>query len=299
MNEEDEIKVELPEDEKPEITVEQLGLEPEKPVVVEKAAAEQKPEVTPEEGIEKLKADLEAARTEAQTNRVRAEHAENVARTAQTEVVTARTEAQDSNLATINSAITTLETQKLQLKQNLRDAFAGQDVDAIAEIQDAMSTNAQQLAELRRGKEYIEKAPKPQVEHVQDPVEIIASQLSPRSASWVRAHPEFARTNAGILEMQAADAYAQRNGHKPDTDEYFAAVEERLGLRQPVEIQKEQPRMTQPPAAPPSRGGNGTGSKPQTIRLTREQVEAAEASGLTVQEYAKNLMALKAEGLLQ
>jgi hypothetical protein len=48
-----------------------------------------------------------------------------------------------------------------------------------------------------------------------------------------------------------------------------------------------------PPAAPVSRGDNRN-----AVRLSAAQREAAELSGMTEQEYAKSVQALKAEGRL-
>lgn len=291
MNEDEEIQVELPPAAEPEITVEQLGIEA-------KPEATKTPEITPEEGIEKLKADLEAARTEAATFRVRAEHAENVAKSSQQQIISAQTEVQDSNLHMVNNAIAALEQKNEALKRNLRDALADQNVDAIAETQFAMSENSLQLAELRRGKEYIEKQPKPQVqpEIQQDPVEAFASTRSPRAAAWIRAHPQYVTNQNLFNKMVSAHNFVASDGVELDTDDYFDRIEGMLGLKQAPQAQTEQ-RMTAPPAAPPSRGGNGTGSR-ETIHLTREQVEAAEASGISPLEYAKQLKALRAEGVI-
>ncbi len=58
---------------------------------------------------------------------------------------------------------------------------------------------------------------------------------------------------------------------------------------------RERTNGTAPPAAaPPSRGS----SSARTARLTQDEREAAEASGLSEEEYANNKLALKTAGRL-
>lgn len=285
MNEgEQEIEVELP----PEVPETPVIVEEEKPQV---AAPVEKPEIAPEEGIEELKTKLQAAEF-AKT------HAEEQARNAASQVVAARNEVQDSHLATVSGAIGQVEQNLTVLKSNLSAAWAAGDFDTAANLQADIATNAADLRDLKRGKEQLEQQPKQQiVPPTIDPVEAVASQLSPRSAQWVRNHPDYARSASGIAEIQGADALARKHGFAPDTDAYFDKVEELLGIKQPVS-QAEPERRAAPAAAPVSRGGNGNGSGPIRVTLSADEKEMADNMGMSYQDWAKNKLALKAEGRL-
>ena len=93
-------------------------------------------------------------------------------------------------------------------------------------------------------------------------------------------------------------------GIAPDSDEYFAVVESALGIAKPAPKEAatedgvlsaaaaKPERDTAPPAAPVSRGGPSS----RSVRLSAEEIEMAEMSGVTAEEYARNKAALQKEG---
>lgn len=286
MNEgEQEIEIELP----PEVPETAVVVEEDKPQVA--APVVEKPEIAPEEGIEELKTKLQAAEF-AKT------HAEEQARNAASQVVAARNEVQDSHLATVSGAIGQVEQNLDTLEATLANAYAAGDFQTVAKVQRDIARNEAQLMRLQEGKTALEQQPKQQITPPPvDPVEAVASQLSPRSAQWVRNHPDYARSASGIAEIQGADALARKHGFAPDTDAYFDKVEELLGIKQPV-IQAEPERRAAPAAAPVSRGGNGNGSGPIRVTLSADEKEMADNMGMSYQDWAKQKLALKAEGRL-
>ena len=88
----------------------------------------------------------------------------------------------------------------------------------------------------------------------------------------------------------------------------FEAVESVLNMRRsdPVrqsddpmaDAAKPTQRRTPPPSAPVSRSSAGPGTRPNTVRLTSQEREMASMMGMTVEEYAKNKLALQKEGKL-
>jgi hypothetical protein len=261
-----------------------------------------------EEGIKALKHQLEMERN------ARAE-AERRAREAQNTASRASLEVQDSNLQLIMSAIDSVKRTNDMLKRDYATAMQAGDYETAAEIQSNMSINGAKLLQLENGRSALEQRlanpPKPEQEVPQDPVEAVASQLSPRSAAWVRAHPECVRDRRLYMKMIGAHNIAVADGFQADTDEYFAEIERQMGYRKPqtaVEADydeepmsaaaKPMARKPPPPAAPSSRtASNGTGGR-NTVTLTREEREMAGIMGMTPEEYAKNKVALKKEGKL-
>jgi hypothetical protein len=188
------------------------------------------------------------------------------------------------------------------MKAAYSQALSAGDYDAAAEINDRIADMAAKILDLENGKAAMEaQAQQPQQPQQQQPgdsVEAFASRLTPRSASWVRSHPEYVRNPRLNQKMIAAHNMTVADGHAADSEDYFANVEGLLGVRKaPVAeepLSSASRRSTPPPAAPVSRetrGGN-------VVRLTSEEREMADMMKMTPEEYAKNKVALKKEGRL-
>lgn len=295
--------------EEDKLVVELEPLENEKPaeeIKVESAEEnEPKSEISAEEGIRELKFKLEEERLARQEAERRMKQAAEQANQAKSEV-------DDTNIRLIDNAIETVKGNQLALKRSYSEALARGDHDEAADIQLQMSEIALQKMQLEQGKNAYEMRMKEKIEAPvinNDPVEMLASQLSPRSADWVRSHPEYARNPTLYQKMIAAHNLAMADGLKADTDDYFNAIEDTLKIRNRVLIQQEESALSSastptkqrsaPPAAPVSRSPTtNSGSKPNVIRLTAAEREMADMMGMTDQEYARNKAALIKEGKL-
>lgn len=289
-----------------EIKVEDDAIAPEPTeIIVEKAEAAseaEKTEVSAANALKNLRSQLDAEKARADAAEKRAHQAANQAHTAETEV-------EQTNLQLINSAIEQVRQFQGKLKANLRAAISASDVDAQADIHEAMGNASAKLMQLESGKQAMETAPKREAPRAAppDPVEAIASQLSPRSAAWVRAHPDFATDPRKFQKMLAAHNLAVNDDIAPDTDEYFAAIEDTLKVAPREQAQAEEPmqetakvvqRRSSPAAAPVSRQVNGSTPRPGVVRLSAEEREMAASMGMTAEDYAKNKYALQKEGKL-
>lgn len=264
-------------------------------VEAEKAPpAAQKEALSPEEGIKRLEANLASERARREEADRRAAQATQERHQAQVEVV-------DTNMALVNSAIANCEQAKETLTARYAEAAAAGDWGSASEVQSLMADNAAALSQLRTGKQAMEAQGRPQAPQAQqyqnpDPVEAYVSQLGgyPRSAAWVRQHPEFVTDQRLNSKMISAHNLAVADGLQPDSDDYFTAIESTLRLAPTTTVAiGEEPQTRAPPAAPPSRGSGANGSKPGTVRLTPAQVEAAEMCGMSIQEYAEQVVALE------
>lgn len=287
--EEGEIEVILKEDvsapEKEEIVI-QDEKEPEVP---------EKTEISPEDGIKELKLSLERERLA----RVEAE------RRAQQQAAQAHLavrEKEENERHMLTNALEMVNSERAMLRAQYAEAMAQGNYAMVAEINDRLNDLAFKAGTIEQGREAMEnqkKQPITQQPYQPDPVEQFASQLTPRSASWIREHPEFVRDAKLNRKMIAAHELAVADGIEPDTDDYFNYVENTLGINR-ASVQEEAPkpqRRAAPAAAPVSRSGmNSDGSRPNVIRLTAEQREMAEMMGMTPEEYARNMRALKREG---
>lgn len=270
---------------------------PEIEVAGEEEPAVEKKIVEPDEGLDILKAKLEAE------SRARAE-AERQAREARTAEYAARGEVRDSQLSLVTNAIETVKQNEAILKAAYRDAMSVGDYDRVADLQVEISNNSNRLMQLEQGKQALESQPKPELRQEAprapaDPVEDLAGRLSPRSATWVRTHPECATDQKMFQRMIGAHNIALADGYVADSDAYFDAIERVMGFKeteeQPTPARKEL-RQVAPPMAPVSRSGGSSTPGKRTVTLTSEEHEIAKANGLTPAEYYAQKVRLQREG---
>lgn len=225
-------------------------------------------------------------------------------------------EVQDTNLQLINGAIDKLKRENDYMKQGLRQAMSNGNFDDAADIQEAMSINAAKLLQLENGRVSLEarlSAPQQQPQpQSMDPVEQVAATLSPRSAAWVRSHPECITNQKMYYQMVGSHNLALSKGYAPDSDDYFDFIERELGFRNPQKrpdpVESEPimsaaaapaPKRNAPPAAPTTRNAGSSNAGGSTVRLTAEMREMAQMMGMTPEEYAKNMVDLRKEGKIQ
>ena len=292
----------------------QVGAEarPPEAVTLEPVAAPKKepkpkaPIVQPEEGLEKLKQQLEAERREKEQEQQRRQAAEARATEAAAQAATAQGRAQDSELTTVTTGLAHVKQMREVLRTKFAAASAVSDHNAMADIQDEMAEAAANQKMFERAEQELKNRPKPQPQMPDDPVEQLAARMAPQSAAWIRAHPEYA-TGEKYQEMVAAHQMALARRLAPNTDAYFEFVERKLDLAEdPGSVQVATHvdttpqratggRSTPAAAAPVSRSGTGNGSRPKSYMLTPAQQEAAHISGMTNQEYALQQAAIDEE----
>lgn len=274
-----------------------------------KGTADDREIIEPVEGIEELKKRLK----EETDRRLAAEARE---RKANEDLGAARGEVGQTNLQIVESAIEKLKTDRQLVQQAYREARANGDIDAEIEAQTQLADNATKLNQLELGRDAMKANPQQTMRQgdgrTGDPVEDLARTMEREghqaSAEWIRKHPEFARDQKKYAAMIGAHNVAVNGtGLAPNTPEYFAKVEEILGIdpatrHEPRSDANPQPNghdatssaatavrergaeADKPPAAaPPSRGGGGN-----AVRLTAAEKEAAQISGISEEEYARN-----------
>lgn len=241
--------------------------------------------------------------------------AQNQASAALDNVNRVTSDAHVTNIHLIGSVIDRFNGQQETLKSQYRDAMSSSNFDAAAEIQQAMSDNSARLLHLSNGKSELERNPPRAAEPlVVDQVEAFASRLTPRSADWVRRHPQYINDPRLHQKMIAAHNLATADGFVVDSNEYFSELEGILNPRkrgmESSDDDSEQvmsgasapvQRRGAPPSAPVSRSGNAAGvrySSGAGARLTKEERKTAMDIGMTEEEYGINRDILRQEGKL-
>ena len=306
MSEEQQVELDLGED--PKVIVEDA---PESSDVSTKNG--DKKGKMPEEGIDELKQMLAAERElRAEAERIAQQNAE-LAHNAANQAQRAQKDVQDSNLQLIINAIDTFQKDNDTLKMHIRDAMASGDYDKAADLQSAMAMNNAKLLQLENGKvalqerlaQPVQPVPPPQTIQRRDAVEELASQLSPRSAQWIRAHPECAKDTKMFNKMVGAHNFAIAEGYVPDSDAYFDYIESQLGYKTSENAENDGEVMSAaskpatprsaPPPAPSTRAASSSG-RTNVVRLSPEEREMAQMMGMSPEDYAKNREALRKDG---
>ena len=287
-------------------------------VSVEKAPATDKTSrkdvKSAQEGIDELKRKLAQEAEGRERETAARQEAERRANQANQDAFRARSDANATGVHLVDSAIAALRTSKAAQKEAYKQALAAQDFDRAGDLQEEMAASAARLLQLETAKQNMAAQPRmaPPQPIQSDPVEAIAYQLTPRSAAWVRAHPEYARDDRLRDKMIAAHNLAVADGFVADTDDYFREVEGTLKIKRMLDDGENDDgqaaqvvqRRSSPAAAPVSRSGSAPGSNPRVVRLTAEEREMAEMSNPDMapekawQEYARNKVSLRHEGRL-
>jgi len=310
-NQEDSIEIVLETVEKAESNEPKVEIEDDKPEV--EAKKQEITEVSPDQGIQELKKRLE---DEKQARR----EAERLAREAHERAAKANTDKSESQYQLVVNAIETVKERAKALETAYAEALSVGDTTKAAEIVSAISVNNGQLERLKDGKKAMKRQMKEAEEQAKQPIQPLqqrgsivdqmidnVGQTSRASAEWLDRNRDNIRNERDVRKMIRAHEDAVDDGIRVDTPEYFSFIEGRLGISNKVneshaEESVENPmsyasapaqkRSTQPPPAPVSRAT----SRPNTMRLSRDEADTARALGFTPEEYAKNKALLIKEG---
>lgn len=187
-------------------------------------------------------------------------------------------------------------------------AMSNQDYEAAAEAQEAIAdakADQRQYAEALVEVADMEKNPPRQetrpaaatpsaMTHDQQ-VDAFIKTLSPKTAEFAQQHRGTIFPANGSLdrlnEAIALDGVARARNIKPDTPEYFAFLEDQMGLKDAKPTgQRQPPRQKtparQPRAAAPVNNRAGNQNQPTRIELSRDELNMAARLNMTPARYA-------------
>lgn len=279
-----------------------------------------------EKALEELKQQYNHQKMVAEAEREARRQAEYFARQQAQQVNYAKTEVQDSNLRIIVNAIDATEQAAANAERDYSDAMAAGDYALAAKAQRAIAQAESHLLQLNNGKQKIEEmlqyqttegaVREPEIPSFepripQNPVDIYASRLTPKSAAWLRAHPDAANQ---IEKLTAAHSSAvQLKGIEPESPEYFKYIEKKLGYsdryKEPKEERGEYKKQksnisSAPVSSSGSMSSHRSGDSSSSIVLSPAEVEMAilaepELSrDQAIQSYARNKSYLIRQGKL-
>lgn len=280
------------------------------PVVVD--LNEEKKEEVKSDGAVELRAQLNAQREATQFAQRQAMEAAQRAQFAEQQM-------RGSTVVAIDSALEAAQQQAANFKAEFQAALDAADHRAAAEAQEKLSDARHNLLRLQEQRAYVEaearQPPPQQPPPQQQPLRVdqIAQGLAqdgyPRSADWLRSHPEWASRQDLLKRVASASNHLVDNrGLALESDEYFAALEQELGMSQRQSGNRGDYGHTQRRAGPAAAAAPTTGSvnlrTGQTgmrshIPLTPEQRAAAiEMHGMTEKEFAQEFEKARVDGKL-
>lgn len=213
-----------------------------------------------------------------------------------------QTETAAAHLATIETALQATQQKRAQLKAELRDAQERGDFDRATDIIEKMSATQVDESRLTQGRDNLKaRVPQQSAQQAQQP------QISERSRQFLDSRKGYWDTPPNARKLTVAHDDAIANGLEADTDEYFSYIDQRmegLGVNAPNKQRAAAPnptpqrRSTPAPAAPVGRGSSNPArpsSNPNTVHLSKAQIETANELGIDLKEYARNLVRMSKE----
>lgn len=266
----------------------------------------EKQEVTLDE-LNALRGQIEEATKNAESARVRAEMAEQErdqerkeAAQRLAEETAQRSKAQENSIEVL---IKSTKTEAEQIEKDMQRAAEDGRFDDYTKLTAEYSRKIISIDRYENQKEQFDKA-KEIKSQPKDPL----ADFTPRTKEWITKHPQFLSDSRYNTRALGAHSLAISDGLKPDTDEYFAYIEniiEPKKAEEKIETQEkaEHKQSASSTAAPVSRTSAGSSSS-QPMRLSVDQVDHALAiyphlSPADAQKiYWDNMQELKKKGKL-
>ena len=247
----------------------------------------EKPVVQQDDPISDLKGQFETLKGQLGQTTQRLVGAERELETTRQQLETTKKEATSSQLDTVMSGIQAAESELKSAKQEFVTAAEAGNFSAQADAQERIAEAKARVLRLREAegdlKEQATTKPAPRQETRQqpshDPVEAFTKGMSPKSAAWIRSHPDCVTDPKKNARMLAAHNLAMADDIPVDSDDYFARIEAGIAPKQVQQDPKPEPGKVNirpsAPVAPSGNAGGGMNGGGTTVRLTQREVTAA------------------------
>ncbi|MGC4008842.1 MAG: hypothetical protein QM805_07625 [Pseudomonas sp.] len=232
------------------------------------------------------------------------DEAANLAKRALADATTYRQNAAQGENLFVEQAKQRVAAQIEQAKKVFKEAYESGDADALVKAQSDLTSL--QNEEFRLKSYRPQQVPKPQPAAQQQPQTAQPTQTQPvtqtptvpkpsaRAEEWAKKNDWFGKPGSEDMTAQAFVAHerAINSGVAPDSDEYYAAIDKAVRNIFPdrfsgADDSQQQRQRVGVVVAPASRV---SGQNPRKVVLTQTQVSLAKRLGLTVEQYAAQLL---------
>jgi hypothetical protein len=246
----------------------------------------EKPAPAADDPISDLKGQFETLKGQLGQTTQRLVGAERELDTTRQQLESTRKEVATSQLDTVLSGIQAAEAEATAAEREYVAAAEAGDFAAQARAQRKISGAEARIQRLKEAegdlKDQTATKPAPRQEARQqpsaDPIEQFTKGMSPKSAAWIRNHPDCVTDPKKHARMMAAHNLAIADDIAPDTPEYFERIEAGITPATKTQAQPEAKTVNIRPSAPVAPAGNAGGGMNgggQSVTLTRREVEAA------------------------
>lgn len=273
-----------------------------------------------EKALLEVKSQLEEVNRRHEQEKIARHRAEQYALEQAKAAQTAQADLHSSNYKVVLSGIENMQQTIEQAKRTYSDAMAAGDYNGVAEANNIIAWANANLKDLIQGKNDIEAylqttegrvadqqaAPQPQYQSPPPPLSPedqfneMLSKLTPRSAAWLKEHPNAAQD---MNRLSAAhNAATVLKGIPAESPEYFSFIENELGLSTGRSTGRKHSMASTPVSSSgmmTSRSGYNGGS---TMTLSAAEVEQAILNDpdlpreKAIEQYARNKAQLIREG---
>lgn len=285
------------------ITLDGTGKEIKTESSKEEKTGAQENQPSPEETIALLRKEVEEAKSRENEKNERLTKLEAQHQTEIKKATVAINDAFSAKENSVENAIAAAKNELDSVKRQLKDAREKGDIDKEIELEEKLADVRYQYNASMWEKSNLASQKKSREEEVKTAVRNDGvRQFSPREQKWISDHPKYNTDEDYQAFVWSLDSQAKKKGIIPDTDAYYEFLNGRLDKMFGEQAQSVSQTITVPAvktnqssssiAAPVGRGGsggNGSGQNTQ-IRLTPDQLEAAEFMGMTPVEYAQDLI---------
>tara|TARA_R100000458_G_scaffold56427_1_gene61332 strand:- start:355 stop:1299 length:945 start_codon:yes stop_codon:yes gene_type:complete len=184
-----------------------------------------------------------------------------------------------------------IKSQVESAKEAFKRAYEEGDAEKIAQAQQQMmeaTAQKSQVGQMKRVAENIGKQQQPELK----------APPNTKAVEWASRNPWFNRDMVMTNVAYTIHDDIVRGGVQVDSDEYYDTLDSRLRKELPHKFSEEEtdkPKETQKPVAQQpmvTPAGNQVANKSRKVRLTPSQVAVANRLGVSLEDYAKEFVAL-------
>lgn len=236
--------------------------------------------------ISKLKYEFHEERRRAEeSTRLRDEAVAHALRQ-QEEITRYRKRIADGDAAFVSQAQQRVKSSLAQVQAKMRAAHEAGDSDAFV----AAST---ELADIKaeEGRLASYRPPQAQPAPAAQPARPAVPKASPRAEAWAAANTWFGKDTEMTALAFGVHERTIQEGVAPDSEAYYIAIDSVVRQRYPdkfAAVGESAPRKQ--PGSVVAPGGRSTAATPRKITLTGTQVSLAKKLGLTVEQYAAQII---------
>ena len=188
-----------------------------------------------------------------------------------------------------------------QAKRDYKNAYEAGDSDALLDAQSRMIKSSNELTRLESWKpqpqpqQAPQRAPQQQAPQQQAPdaLKEAEQRVSPQAKAWAERNPWFEQDNEMRALAFGIHENAIRSGIAPDSKAYYDAIDSGMRRRFPEYFEKAEGEVVSAPKkkmAPVVASAQRSGKITPKVRLTSEQADTARRLGVSLKDYAAQLL---------